>query len=306
MSLQQLHPGEIVAETALVKRLLARQFARWATLPLRRLDCAGTDHVIYRLGDEMCVRLPRISWTAGQALIESVWLERIAQRSPLRVPVQLALGEPDCGYPWHWSVCDWIEGENANTHPPADLLIAAEQVAGFIHAMSSIGPAGAPDAVQHDLRGAPLQARDARTRAALRQLDDLVDVTRALRIWEDALDAPQWTGPPRLFHGDLLPGNLIVREGRIVGVIDFGMLGAGDPACDLMSAWSQFGGQSRARFHSAVGADEAMWRRARGHALSQAAMYIPYYRHTNPAGARIALAQLQGVLDDGLRPQSCP
>jgi aminoglycoside phosphotransferase (APT) family kinase protein len=293
-----MHPGEIVAGADLVQRLIARQFSQWAHEGLRPVQAGGTDHVLYRLGADKCVRLPRVEWAAGQAVKESVWLKTLAGRLPLRVPVQLGLGSPDCGYPWPWSVCDWIHGTNANERPPHDLIAAAEELAEFIHALRAIDPAGAPDAADHNLRGAPLALRDQRTRAALAQLDGKVDVEHALRIWQNALDAPARAGAAVLFHGDLLPGNLIVHNDKIVALIDFGGFGAGDPACDLMSAWSLFGGQSRQRFRSAVAADDAIWRRAKGHALSQAALYAPYYERSNPAGARLAMAQIQNVLAD--------
>jgi aminoglycoside phosphotransferase (APT) family kinase protein len=293
-----MHPGEIIAAADLVQRLIARQFPQWTQDALRPVQANGTDHVLYRLGADKCVRLPRVEWAVGQARKESVWLKSLGGRLPLRIPVQLGLGSPDCGYPWPWSVCDWIEGSNANERPPRDLDAAADELAAFIRALWAIDPAGAADAVDHNLRGAPLAVRDQRTRAALAQLDGMIDVKLAVRIWQNALDAPGWQGAPVLFHGDLLPGNLIVHNDKIVALIDFGGFGAGDPACDLMSAWSLFSGRSRHRFRNAVAADDAIWRRAKGHALSQAALYAPYYEQSNPAGARMAMAQLQNVLAD--------
>jgi aminoglycoside phosphotransferase (APT) family kinase protein len=148
------------------------------------------------------------------------------------------------------------------------------------------------------LRGAPLTTRDADTRAALSRLQGLCDTDLALRVWEAALTAPAWDRDPVWFHGDLLPGNLLVRQGRLTAVIDFGGLGVGDPACDLMPAWALFSGDSRRAFRTALGVDDATWVRGRGHALAQAAIFIPYYLHSNPVGVANARRQIAAVLDD--------
>ncbi|MBL8056440.1 MAG: aminoglycoside phosphotransferase family protein [Anaerolineales bacterium] len=294
----KLHADEVFADEALVRRLLAAQFPHWADLPLRPVASAGTDHALYRLGAELVVRLPRIHWAIGQAEKERQWLPRLAPHLPLALPAGLAHGRPGAGYPWTWSVYRWLAGVDAASAPPADLSQAARDLAAFLRALQGIDPAGGPPAVDHGLRGAPLARRDAATRQAIAALAGLIDTETALAAWEAALRAPDWDRPPVWFHGDLLPGNLLVERGRLSAVIDFGGLGVGDPACDLMSAWSLFTGASRAVFRAALEVDDATWARGRGQALSQAVIFIPYYRHTNPAGVQLARRAVAAVLAD--------
>ena len=226
----------------------------------------------------------------------------MAPRLPLAVPEQLATGEPDAGYPFRWSVHRWIEGEPVSRAPVGDLAALAEDLAAWLEAFHRIDTRGGPDAALHDLRGVPLALRDAETRRGLAALADEIDVGAALAAWEDALRAERWSRPLVWFHGDLLAGNLLARDGRLAAVLDFAGLGVGDPACDLMIAWGLFSGASRAAFREAlrdgIRLDEATWARGRGHALYHVAIYIPYYRHANPAGVAAARRQLAAVLGE--------
>ncbi len=290
-----MHAGEVATSVALARRLVARQFPRWAGLPLAPVPSAGTDNAIYRLGDALAVRLPRIDWAIGQAEKEQRWLPRLSPWLPLRLPEVVALGAPDLGYPWPWAVYRWLEGENA-TAAGVDQPLAAVDMAHFLRALQRIDPTGGPLAVDHGLRGAPLAGRDAAVRQALAALADEIDTAAATAVWEEALRAAVWDGAPVWFHGDLLPGNVLVSGGRPSAVIDWSGAGVGDPACDLLIAWSLFSGQSRAAFRAALGVDEATWARGRGQALAQAAIFIPYYRHTNPVGVASARRALAAVL----------
>jgi aminoglycoside phosphotransferase (APT) family kinase protein len=207
-------------------------------------------------------------------------------------------GEPGAGYPYPWSVYRWLDGHNAAQEPPADLNQAGVELAQFLLALQSIDPTGGPPAAEHGLRGAPLSGRDAATRQAIDNLEDMIDAGAATAVWEAALRAGEWRHLPVWFHGDLLPGNLLVSGGRLSAVIDWGGLGVGDPACDLVIAWALFSGASRAAFRAALGVDDATWVRGRGHALSQALIFIPYYRHTNPLGVAYHRRTLDAVLAD--------
>lgn len=298
----RMHADEVPTDASLVRRLLAAQFPQWASLAIAEVESAGTDHALYRLGPDLCVRLPRIPWATGQADKEGEWLARLAPRLPLRIPVQLAKGQPGEGYPWQWTVCRWIEGEAVTTARIDDLPEAARQLAGFIQALQAIDATGAPDATRPGSRGAPLATRDAATRAAILQLGGMLDTTQAMQAWEAALAAPVWDQAPVWLHGDLLAGNVLVHQGKVTAVIDFGALGVGDPACDLVIAWSLFSGESRHAFRQALGADDAIWARARGHALSQAVIFIPYYLHSNPLGVAHARWQLDAVLSECVHP----
>lgn len=295
----RMHEDEVETDVSLVRRLLAAQFPRWADLPIEPVPSAGTDNALYRLGDDMAVRLPRIHWATGQAEKEHRWLPRLAPHLRLAIPVPLAMGKPAEGYPWVWSVCPWLEGEDATTARITDLRRAAADLARFVAALHRIDPAGGPPAGEHNFgRGMPLRTRDADTRAAIASLDGMLDADAVTAAWDTALQAPAWDGPPVWVHGDLAPGNLLVQRGRLGAVIDFGGLGVGDPACDLMVAWNLFSGESRGVFREALAVDEAMWARGRGWALSVALIFIPYYLQTNPVGVEVARRTIDEVLAD--------
>lgn len=296
-----MHVDEVDTDATLVRRLLAAQFPQWADLPVEPAPSAGTDHAIYRLGDDLAVRLPRIHWAVEQVDKELRWLPVLAPHLPVAIPQPLARGAPGEGYPWPWGVYGWLPGERATSEGLADPVQVATDLARFIDALQRIDPAGGPRAAEHGLRGAPLATRDLATRAAITALDGLIDVDAATEAWEIALAAPEWDRAPVWFHGDLLAGNLLLEQGRLSAVIDFGDLGVGDPAPDLMSAWGLFAGESRRAFRSALAIDDATWARGRGHALSQALIFVPYYLDTNPIGVRDALRAISEVLADHTR-----
>ncbi len=294
----RMHADEVMTDVGLVRRLLAAQFPQWADLPITPVPSAGTDNAIYRLGEDKAVRLPRIHWATGQIAKERTWLPRLAPHLPLELPVQLAVGTPGAGYPYEWAVYRWLAGESVADAPIANLDEIAIALAHFIIALQRIDPDGGPAAVEHGLRGAPLHLRDAGTRAAITAMGAMIDADAALRVWEEALRAPEWDRPPVWFHGDLLPGNLLATDGRLSAVIDWSGMGVGDPACDLMCAWALFSGSSRRIFRDTLALDDATWVRARGQALSQAVIFIPYYLHTNPVGVARAQRMLREVLAD--------
>lgn len=289
----KMHADEVATDAPLVRRLLAGQFPQWADLPIEPIEPTGTDNAIYRLGDDLAVRLPRIDWAAAQPEKEQLWLPRLAPLLPLTVPVPLATGEPAEGYPWRWSVVPWLAGETASRERLADLRQAAADLAAFLSALQGIDPGGPTGG-----RGVPLARRDSETRAAIAALDGTIDVDAVTAAWDEALEAPEWDRAPVWFHGDLLPGNLLVGRDRLSAVIDFGGLGVGDPACDLMIAWALFSGESRDEFRAALAVDDATWARGRGHALSQALIFIPYYLDTLPASVGNARRTVGEVLAD--------
>ncbi|MFB9955563.1 aminoglycoside phosphotransferase family protein [Cellulomonas denverensis] len=296
MTRPRMHVDEITTDAALVRRLLARQFPQWAGLPATLVPSYGTDHDIYRLGDHLVVRLPRIAWADGQAAKEAEWLPRLAPHLPLAVPTPVALGRPDAEYPFSWAVHEWLPGQNANgtLH---DLGRAAADLAAFVLALRAVDSTGAP-ARQPGARGGALAESDQGVRRAIAELGDRINGTAALRSWEQSLAAPVWDGVDVWVHGDLLPGNLLVVGGRLSAVIDYGGLNVGDPACDLQPAWNLFTGPDRRTFLTAVHADDAMRLRGRGWALAQALIALPYYWRTNPGIVRQALHALELVLSD--------
>jgi aminoglycoside phosphotransferase (APT) family kinase protein len=291
-----MHAGEVETDAALVRRLLAAQFPQWAELPIEPVVSYGTDHDIYRLGDGLSARLPRIEWATGQAAKEAEWLPKLAPHLPLAVPVQLAAGRPAEGYPFAWSVYAWLPGENANG-TIGDLNRAAVDLAAFVRALRTVDTTGVQPRRSHS-RGAPLAELDEPVRRAIAELGARIDGAAAVRSWEESLAAPAWDGPEVWVHGDLLPGNLLVTGGRLSAVIDWGCLGVGDPACDLQPAWNVFAGESRARYREELEADDASWLRGRGWSLFQAVVALPYYWETNPGMIRQASHALAEVLAD--------
>ena len=291
-----MHAGEIHTDAALVRRLLTRQFPHWADLPVTPVPSYGTDHDIYRLGERLGVRLPRVGWASGQAAKEAEWLPRLAPHLPLAVPTPVALGRPDEGYPFPWAVNEWLPGQNADG-ALRDLERAAVDLAGFITALRAVDTSGAPPRLP-GTRGGPLAERDEAVRHAIAELGDRIDGASALRSWEQSLAAPVWDGAEVWVHGDLLPGNLLVVDGRLSAVIDYGGLTVGDPACDLQPAWNLFSDGSRRTLLAQLEADEAMRLRGRGWALSQALIALPYYWETNRGIVRQALRTLDLVLGE--------
>jgi aminoglycoside phosphotransferase (APT) family kinase protein len=296
MSVTKMHTDEIATDTALVRGLLAGQFPQWSDRPIAPVGSYGTDHDIYRLGADLAVRLPRIGWATDQAAKEAKWLPRLAPHLPLALPVPVAMGHPADGYPFDWSVCTWLPGQNANG-TITDLDLAAADLAAFVLALRNIDTTGAHPRPAHG-RGGPLADSDDQVRRSIAQLGDRINADAAVRSWQESLNAPAFSGPEVWVHGDLLPGNLLVVEGRLSAVIDFGGLNVGDPACDLQPAWNVFTGDSRERFRAELDVDDASWLRGRGWALSQAVSALPYYWDTNPGIVGQASHALAQVLAD--------
>jgi aminoglycoside phosphotransferase (APT) family kinase protein len=291
-----MHADEVHTDAHLVRRLLARQFPRWADLPLAPVASAGTDNALYRLGSNLVVRLPRIHWAVDDVHKEQRWLPILAPLLPVAIPTPVALGGPAEGYPWSWSVYEWLDGAPPVVGAIPDPAALAADLAHFVRTLQSIDPAGGPPAG----RGIPLANRDDQTRAAVAALGDLIDGDAAAAVWKSALAAEPWTAPPVWLHADLAPGNLLLRNGRLGAVIDFGALGIGDPACDLIVAWNLLPAEVRAEFRRALSVDDATWQRGRGWALSIAAVAFAYYRQTNPPLAdrsRFVIAEL--IADQG-------
>jgi aminoglycoside phosphotransferase (APT) family kinase protein len=254
-------------DAPLVRRLVAAQFPQWADLPVRPVEFDGWDNRTFHLGDAMGVRLPSAEAYTAQVKKEHRWLPRLAPQLPLAIPAPLAMGAPGEGYPWPWSVYRWLEGEIATLDRIDDVRAFASALGAFLAALQQIDPTGGPPAGQHNFwRGGPLTTYDRETRDAIEALQGKIDTAAVTAVWETALRAT-WQGTPVWLHGDVAASNLLVREGRLRAVIDFGCSAVGDPACDLTIAWTFFSGASREAFRAALPADDATWARARGWAL---------------------------------------
>ncbi|MFE9018054.1 aminoglycoside phosphotransferase family protein [Streptomyces sp. NPDC007808] len=294
MSTVDAHPS---IDEALVRRLVDTQFAQWAELPLKRLDPAGSDHVIYRLGEELSVRLPRHVGATGQARKELHWLPRLAPHVPLAIPVPVGVGDPDFGYPWPWAVSRWLDGEVVTVDALGDSAAAAVELAHFLAALHRFEPEDAlPQNIGDDLTGRPLSDRDRATRLAIAEVGGVFDTTAMTELWNAALDAPAWDRSPVWFHGDFHTGNLLMSHGRLSAVIDFGGLGMGDPACDLMIAFTLMSADSRAAFRDELGVDDATWMRGRGWALATGLNAYTHYAAVDPRVAAQTTRQITQAL----------
>lgn len=268
--------SEITA--ALVSRLVAEQFPEWRELAVKAVRHEGWDNAIFRLGQELLVRLPSADSYAAQVNKEQSWLPYLAARLPLPIPRPVAMGIPGCGYPHPWSIYRWLEGEPASVKWVSELAAFAEDLASFLAALYRIDPSDGPPPGQHNyFRGGPLSVYDTEARQAMAELTERIDTQIATKAWEAALRA-SWRGPPVWVHGDVVASNLLVQDGRLTAVIDFGCCGVGDPACDLAIAWTFFSGQSREAFRTGIAMDDAAWARGRGWALWKALITLPKQR----------------------------
>jgi aminoglycoside phosphotransferase (APT) family kinase protein len=288
-------------DAALVRRLIAAQFPRWADLPVRPVEVGGWDNRTFHLGPRMTVRLPSAAHYASQVEKEHRWLPKLAPLLPLPIPVPLAKGAPAEGYPWQWSVYRWLEGEAAAVGRISDLRRFAISLAEFLSALQRIDPAGGPSPGRHNFfRGGPLTVYDAETRQAVDALAGRIDTGAALAAWKAAL-AAEWGGPPVWLHGDVAAGNLLVEGGRLGAVIDFGCMCVGDPACDLAIAWTLFGGESRDAFRAVLRPDDATWARGRGWTLWKGLITLAEHIDTDPSQAAEARRVIDEVLADHRR-----
>ncbi len=289
-----MHEGEIAVSDETVRRLVDRQFPTWASCALTRLPPLGTDNQLFRLGGELLIRMPRIEWAADSAEREYTWLPRLAPHLGTPIPAPVALGRPGEGYPWHWTVVSWLGGETPtpDTFDPQEWAIS---LGTFVRELRSVPGMDAP--VKSEGRGAPLSSLDDWVRTWTTRADSTeVDPAAVLAVWRDALEAPAWDGEPVWFHGDLHEGNLLVRDGRLSAVIDWGAAGRGDPAIELNAMWGYLPASAAQLYRTTVGLDEAAYRRARGFALAPAISGWTYYKGTAPRLSALGLATVKSLI----------
>lgn len=301
----KLHADEFDIDAEMVARLVGAQFPQWAGLPVIPVRSAGTDNVLYRLGADLVVRLPRLAGGADQIDKVDRWLPVLARHLPLAVPEPAGRGVPGEGYPGPWSVYRWLDGAAVADDPLTDQRQAAADLADFVTALQAVDATGGPPAY----RGGELRPRDEDVRESLRELAGVLDASRAESLreldvdaaaacWEESLAQPAWAGPPVWVHSDLMPGNLLARDGRLSAVIDFGCMGVGDPACDLMPAWMVLSAEGRKVFRERLEVDDATWVRGRGWALCAGVGGVPYYAESNPAFAEVCRRAIVACLAD--------
>lgn len=290
--------GEIDINVTLVRQLVAEQFPHWAGLSIKPAEFTGWDNRTFRLGQDMVVRLPSADRYSAQVEKEHSWLPRLAPLLPLPIPVPMVMGVPGKGYPWHWSVYRWHEGKSATIETIDDLHQFATRLAQFLAALQQIDAANGPAPGEHNFfRGGQLATYDTETRDAIALLHDEIDTDAVIWVWEAALKAT-WHSTPVWLHGDVSASNLLVRDGRLSAVIDFGCMGVGDPACDTTIAWTLFSGKKREAFRSSLGLDDRTWARGRGWALWKHLITLVEHLNINPMEAARARRVIDEVVAD--------
>ena len=290
----KMHKGEIDINMALVRRLLTEQFPHLAERPITLIRSTGTVNAVYRLGDDLCVRLSRGAKWADNPDREWEWRPQNAPHVSLAIPQPVARGKPTNIYPYPWAIYRWIEGASYQDDLISDERQVAHDLVNFILELRRVDRQGAP-------RGgrAPLSELDAVTRSAIEASRGVIDTKAVLAAWNRSLAVPAWNGKPVWIHGDLLKSNLLVRNDQLCAVVDFGGVGIGDPAADVIPAWAVFNRVGREAFRQALAVDDETWNRARGYALHQAVMIIPYYPETNPQFVTMAKRTVNELIEAG-------
>jgi aminoglycoside phosphotransferase (APT) family kinase protein len=293
-----LTPEAPPIDVSLAPRLVDTQFPHWSHLPITGVEVDGWDNRTFRLGSELTIRLPSGDWYARQVEKEQRWLPLLGPQLPLPIPMPVAKGEPDSGFPYPWSVYRWLDGELASRARIADLPGFAATLAGFLAALGRVDATGGPAPGRHNFyRGGPLATYEQETLDAIAALGGEVPVAAVERVWEDAMTT-SWEREPVWFHGDVATGNLLVRDGRLAAVIDFGSSGVGDPACDTVIAWTFFAGPSRDAFRAALDVDGGIWSRGRGWALWKALISLVGHLDNDSPDAALARRDIEQVLAD--------
>lgn len=294
----QLHADEIEINDSLARRLVASQFPELAHLPLERVASSGTVNAIFRLGDSLALRIPRAEsyvWGGDELEASHAWLAAAGPKLPLLIPEPVAIGEPTDAYPWPWPIHRWIDGTALDTVDLSDSCETADRLGAFVNALHSLP--SPPDSAPRSVKAISLSAWDPHFRGVLDDLHGVLDVAAAVAVWDETMVAASWAGAAVWVHGDLLPGNLLAREGVLGAVLDFECLGSGDRALDLTPAWTVFSPTARSVFREAVRVDDATWLRARNYSL-RSVMGIRYYESTNPRFAALSLRTVLRVIED--------
>ena len=258
-----------------LSELISEQCSQWSHLSIKPVEFSGVDNQVFRLGDQMLIRLPSAETYAGQVTKEQKWLPLISPQLSIKIPEPLFMGDPSEHFPWKWSIYSWIEGESANVVIDGlDMKLIAMQLSNFLNELHKIDISQGPVAGKHNYhRGGHVSVYDDQARLSIEALRDLIDVEKAIMLWKKAMES-SWKRNPVWVHGDLASGNILVKDKILTAVIDFGCMGIGDPACDLMIAWTFFSKESRRCFKSNLSLDSQTWDRARGWALWKAGFEI--------------------------------
>ncbi|OPA78738.1 acetyltransferase [Paenibacillus selenitireducens] len=282
----------------LVVKLINEQFPEWSDLDIRPVKVSGNDNRTFHLGEHMSVRLPSAASYVPQVEKEQIWLPILSEKLSLPIPTPLAKGNPSEEYPYPWSINKWLEGETLTHKIINDLNQFARDLGTFLVQLQSIDVSGGPLAGKHNFyRGGALAVYDEESRNAIENNRDTFNEHVLKEIWELALGS-KWDSDPVWVHGDIAPGNLLVKDGKLCAVIDFGILGVGDPSCDAAMAWTFFDDNSRKIFKTVLNMDEETWNRARGWALWKALITYDGNKNTSKAMAEESYKIINIIVDD--------
>lgn len=292
MGYSDMPRAEVEPTGELVRSLLEQQWPLWDGQAVSVLT-NGWDNVLYRVGDSHLARMPRREMAVPLVVNEAKWLPTLANRLPLRIPVPVFNGAPGDGYPWPWNVVEWIDGESA-AQSEYDPMGAAQALGSFLRALHTPAPVDAPE---NEFRGGPISAKTDAVRERAELVSELAPADQILTVWERVSSVAAFEGSPRWIHGDLHPHNVIVKDGRLVAIIDFGDVTAGDPATDLAAIWMLAPGHITT-FRETYGSREpSIWARARAWALHLSLAYLTNSAD-NPTMSKIGRSTLRSVLAD--------
>ncbi|WP_409276247.1 aminoglycoside phosphotransferase family protein [Neobacillus sp. SCS-31] len=285
-------------DTGLVAKLIAEQFPEWAHLEIKPVKVSGNDNRTFHLGNGMSVRLPSGPGYVLQVEKEQKWLPILAKKLSLPIPTPVAKGKTNDDYPFPWSIYKWLDGETVTRENIVDLNEFAADLGGFLIELQSIDASSGPLAGAHNFyRGAHLSVYDHETRNAIQSNRDVFDETVLTGLWNLALES-KWEREAVWLHGDIAPGNILVQNGKLSAVIDFGILGVGDPSCDAAMAWTFFDHESRKVFKDVLEMDEGTWNRARGWALWKALITYEEYKNSDSKKSAEAFYVIQTIIED--------
>jgi len=293
-----MHSDQLHVPLETVRALVGEQFPEWRDLPVRGIASQGTVNAIFRIGDGLAARFPLRRSDAGPALrrleSEAEAARELRGRTPFPTPEPVALGSPGRGYPLPWSVQTWLPGAVATDEDPGGSVAFAHDLAGFIHGVRALGTRGRT--FDGEGRGGELPHHDAWMQTCFGHSEKLLDVPRLRRMWADMRELPSSPAGHVMNHGDLIPGNVLVSQGRLAGVIDVGDLGPADSALDLVGAWHLLDDGPREVLRADLGCDDVEWERGKAWAFEQAMGAVWYYVESNPAMSRMGRRTLERIL----------